>query len=142
MRNIARRGFQVERYLARKFNKYGFAVIRGPASGRRGKYLKYPDLVALYNKRILVLEVKSISQLRDVYIPREEVEKIDRFAKIAKGEAYIAVKIYREPTVRIIPIDKLEDAGGDKYRLKKEDIENAMTLEELVMKVKAESKKE
>jgi Holliday junction resolvase len=142
MRNIARRGFQAERDLARKFNRYGFAVIRGPASGRRGKHLKYPDLVALYNKRILVFEVKSISQLKDVYIPREEVDKISRFAKIANGEAYIAVKIYREPTVRIIPIDKLKETSGDKYRLKKEDIEKAMTLEELVMKVKAESRRE
>ena len=142
MRNIARRGFQVERYLARKFNRYGFAVIRGPASGRKGKHLKYPDLVALYSKRILVFEVKSIYQPRDIYIPREEVEKIRSFAKIAKGEAYIAVKIYREPTVRIIPIDKLEETSGGKYKLKKEDIETAMSLEELVMRVKAESKRE
>jgi Holliday junction resolvase len=142
MKKIARKGFSVERHLARKLLSYGFGVIRGPASGRRGKYLKYPDLVAIYKKKILVFEVKSISELKTIYVSKREVEKIKRFAKIADGEAYIAVKISRDPTVRIISLDKLEPHGEDMYKIREETIKNSMSLEELVMKVKAESKRE
>jgi len=142
MRKIAKKGLDVERHLARKLLSYGFGVIRGPASGRRGKYLKYPDLVAIYNKRILVFEVKSISELKTIYVSKREVEKIKSFAKIANGEAYIAVKIFGDPTVRIISLDKLEPHGVDKYRIREETIKNSMSLEELVMKVKSKSMKE
>lgn len=134
-----RKGFSHERDLARRLWSYGLAVIRAPASGSKVKHLVYPDLVALYKGKILVIEVKTTSKPRSIYIEKDKVSRLLEFARRASGEAYIAVKIIGTGEWRFIPVGKLVNAGS-KYKLPREAIESGIKLEALVSELKGVKK--
>jgi Holliday junction resolvase len=132
-----RRGFNYERELARMLYREGFAVIRAPASGSRVKRLFYPDIVAIYKRNILVLEVKARSEPCDIYIDKHKVERLRDFAERSGGEAYVAVKITSLGEWRVVSLDQLWTTKEGNYRVSKFILERSIKLEELIKKNKA-----
>jgi len=66
-------GKRYELELARKLHKYGFAVIRAPASGRKAKRVPYPDIVAiqqLKTKHLLVhyRELLKLERFKPIHV--------------------------------------------------------------------------
>ncbi len=127
-----RRAFARERDLVRLLWKKGFACMRAPASGSKVKRTVYPDIVAIWQGKVLVFEVKTSEQKRTIYVPREQVSKIVEFAKRAGGQAFIAVKIIGqgEPW-KFIPIEKLEHTSGGNYKVSIDLLEKALTIRDL-----------
>ncbi|WP_440059402.1 Holliday junction resolvase Hjc [Thermogladius sp. 4427co] len=113
-----RRGFAHERDLARKLWAKGFAVMRAPASGSKAKRLRYPDLVAIRNRVVFAFEIKTTSNAsRDIYIEKEQIEKLIEFSKRAGGEAFIAVKVVGEGEWYFIPVSELVVTPGGNYKI-------------------------
>ena len=134
--NKRTRGFSHERELARKLWARGFAVMRAPASGSKAKRLVYPDIVAIYHGKILIFEVKTASNLRDIYIPGHQVEKLLEFTRRAGGEAYIAIKITGTGEWYFVSISKLVKTSSGNYKLPKSALGEALRLPALVNLVK------
>ena len=132
-----RRGFHYERELARMLYREGFAVIRAPASGSRAKRLFYPDIVAIYKRNILVLEVKARSEISDIYIDKYKVERLRDFAERSGGEAYVAVKITSLGEWRAVPLRDLWTTREGNYRVSKFILEKSARLEDVVERVKS-----
>lgn len=124
-----RRGVAAERELVTALWKLGFAVIRGPASGARIKKSIYPDIVAIKNKHIFVIEVKKRSKLTHIYVDVAQVEKLREFARRADGKAIIAVKITGLGTWKIIPVECIIETCGKKLKIDKEMIKKAEDFE-------------
>ncbi len=129
-RKARQRGFNAERELAVKLWRKGFAVVRGPASGSKTKRIIYPDLVAMYQGRIFVFEVKMRSKIESIYIEEEKINRLQEFARRAGGQALLAVKI-KGIGWKIIPLDKLEKAN-QYYKVDVATLKSAQTLEEFV----------
>jgi Holliday junction resolvase len=125
---LKRRGFKMERALAQKLFKLGFAVIRGPASGAKVKKTIYPDVVAIYKRNILVFEVKSVKEPRTLEVRREQVEKIEEFAKRADGKSFIAIRVKSLRKWIIVPTEKIHRRDGPKFTIPKSEVENGMDL--------------
>jgi Holliday junction resolvase len=115
----------------------GFAVIRAPASGSRAKRLFYPDIVAIYKRNILVLEVKARSEISDIYIDKYKVERLRDFAERSGGEAYVAVKITSLGEWRAVPLRDLWTTREGNYRVSKFILEKSARLEDVVERVKS-----
>ena len=134
-----RRGFEAERELARILWSKGFAVVRGPASGARARRLFYPDLIALYRGRIIVIEAKYRADLKQaLYIERDKAEKLLDFARRAGGEAVIAVKIPRRGWY-IIPVSRAQRTDSGALRIDEDALRNSFRLEEYVNMVTSEA---
>ncbi len=132
-RNKSRqRGFNAERELARILWRYGFAVVRGPASGARARKVFYPDLIAIYKGKIFVVEVKYRSTSQStVYINKKKVDKLIDFAKRAGGKVVIAVKIPKEGWF-IIEFNKVEYTSDGSIKINRQVLEEATRLEEFI----------
>jgi len=132
------RGISAERELVRKLWKLGFAVVRGPASGAKIRRSVYPDVVAIKNRHIFVIEVKKRSKLDHIYIDRTQIEKLKEFARRAEGEAVIAIKVAELGSWKIIPLDIIMnntvEISSEKIRIDKEMIKNAEDLIEYLRK--------
>ncbi|MEM4481482.1 MAG: Holliday junction resolvase Hjc [Desulfurococcaceae archaeon] len=114
------RGFSHERDLVRKIWDQGLAVIRAPASGSKAKKTMYPDIVAIYKGKVVVIEAKTIKRAKTIYLEPYQVEKLLEFAKRASGESYIAVKVVGTGEWIFVSASKVERTHGGKYRLPKE----------------------
>lgn len=108
------KGKNYELLLARKLVNYGFFVVRAPASGRRGKKLRYVDVIAIKSGRVLLFEVRYFKKLVTIYIPKNVYEKLRRARDVTGGEAYFALYIGELKEWRFIPIDKVQEQT-DKY---------------------------
>uniref|UniRef100_A0A7J2U664 Holliday junction resolvase n=1 Tax=Ignisphaera aggregans TaxID=334771 RepID=A0A7J2U664_9CREN len=108
----------------------GFAVIRGPASGSRIKKAIYPDIVAIKNSKVFVLEVKKRKELRSCYLDSNQLLKIAEFAKRAGGEALVAIKIDSLRVWKVLEVSKIVPQGAIPKRIKvdKEVIDKAEEL--------------
>ncbi len=119
--------------LARKLWEKGFAVLRAPASGAKARRLKYPDMVAMRNGVIIVLEIKTSERKGPIYVPREQVEKLLEFTRRAGGIAFIAVDYVGSGLGwRFVPVEMLEETRGGNYRVSPELVEKALRLGDLV----------
>ncbi len=107
-----RKGFEKERDLVHRFWRAGVAAVRAPASGARAKHIFYPDVVAIYKGRVIVLEVKYRGEPGPVYVEKEKLEKLRDFAERAGAEVYIAVKYGRSEWRFIKPEDCRETGNG------------------------------
>ncbi len=126
------RGYRAERELVIKLWRLGFAVLRAPASGARIKRADYPDIVAIKEGRVAVMEVKSRTKLSTIYVREEQIRKLINFAKRAGGQAYIAIKIpYRQ--WKIVPLSKLKQTSSGTYKVEKEVIEKALGIEQILL---------
>jgi len=130
IKKIKKRGVQVERELVKKLWRMGFAVIRGPASGSRIKKAIYPDIVAIKNSKVFVLEVKKRKELRSCYLDSNQLLKIAEFAKRAGGEALVAIKIDSLRVWKVLEVSKIVPQGAIPKRIKvdKEVIDKAEEL--------------
>jgi Holliday junction resolvase len=97
-------GKRYELELARRLYKYGFAVIRSPASGRKAKRVPYPDIVAIKHRNILVISVKYRSTLGTIYVDGSELKKMVDFARRSDGIMLIAIKVRGLGGWRVIPL--------------------------------------
>jgi len=126
-------GFARERDLARLLWRKGFACVRGPASGAKAKRIIYPDLVAIKNGKIFVIEVKTREKRETIYIERLKIERLVEFSKRAGGRAFLAIKYMDGSEWRFIPIEKLETTPAGNYRLTPKTVaKEGLTLSDLV----------
>jgi len=133
-----RRGFRYERDLALALWNKGFACIRGPASGAGIKRLFYPDLVAIKNGVVLVIEVKSLKKGGLAKVRKEKLEKMLSFVKRASGGrsrayALLVLKLVRKGW-RVLNVEELIKVQGDKkvYTIKYEDVARCADLRGLL----------
>ena len=132
-----RKGFDKERDLVLRLWSHGFAAMRAPASGARTKRVFYPDVLAAYQGRIYVFEVKYRSEPGPIYIDSSKIEKLKEFARRAGGEALIAVK-YGRGEWRLIPVDECPSTGSS-IRVDPELAEKkGIRLSEFVSRVKGQ----
>jgi Holliday junction resolvase len=76
-------GYEGEYYLIRKLNdlkRPGYCAVRTPGSGT-GKLSLKPDVLAVDNGELCAIEVKSTNK-REVYIPREQLERLLAFTEL------------------------------------------------------------
>jgi len=90
------RGKSAELMLGRKLLSLGFFVMRAPASGRRAKKFKYPDLVAIRKGEVLLFEVKLRKHRDTIHIPWRQVENLRYASQLCGGRAYIAVYVQED----------------------------------------------
>ncbi|MEM0453456.1 MAG: Holliday junction resolvase Hjc [Sulfolobales archaeon] len=129
------KGYAAERELVIKLWKYGFAVMRAPASGAKIKKAKYPDLIAIKSSKVLVFEVKSRSKPDTIYISEEQIRKLRDFAERAGGQAFIAVKISGDKW-RTVGLEQLERINNNTYKLSKDVLLNSKDLDEVLRELK------
>ena len=84
---------RLENDLANRLWELGFAVVRGPSSGSGARKRFQPDLVAIKDGVVLVIEVKRGRSGRPLYIRREQVEGLREFSRRARGIPVIAVHV-------------------------------------------------
>lgn len=136
------KGFRVERELANKLWSLGFAVMRGAASGAGARKRFVPDIVAMRNGKIVILEVKYRSRANEtIRIEFSRISKLLEFARRAGGKVYIAVK-YGKESWKFIPIEDIEKFEKDStgFKLKKEIIDKiGISLRQLVERELSES---
>jgi Holliday junction resolvase len=118
-------------YLAKR----GYAVMRAPASGRKGSRIHYPDIIAVKDGRTLVFEVKYRSRLDTVYLTPEQVEALKEYARRSGGEAYVAVLVKGWRWMKVVPVDELEECeldGRRMYRIPVHKLKSAKEVREIV----------
>lgn len=114
-----RKGTKAEVELAKLLWQRGFAVIRGPSSGGGVRARFQPDLVALKDGLILVVEVKTARNGEDaVYIESHKILAMEEFARRAGGKAFVAVRI-RGGEWRFHPLEELEVTRGGNFKVPK-----------------------
>ena len=125
-------GKRYELELARKLYKYGFAVIRAPASGRKAKRIPYPDIVAIKHRNVLVISVKYRSKLGTIYISEDELRKMIDFAKRADGIVIAAIKVKELGDWRVIQLssNNTSTSNIEKLTITVDIIKNAKKLED------------
>jgi Holliday junction resolvase len=128
-----RRGFQKERELVRKLWQLGFATMRAPASGSKAKKTYQPDIIAVRNNKIFVIEVKTRKTKSTIYVDRYQVEKVKEWVKRAGTNAYGLIGVYvgREYGWRFIPIERTQQTRSGNTKVDLEQISRAFTLDDL-----------
>lgn len=111
IRNPKAKGTRAENELADMLWERGFAVVRGPASGGGTKRRFQPDLVAVKDGKVLVIEVKSRSGSGPLYIEAEQVVGLAEFARRAGGLALIAFRA-RGGEWRFHTVESLRPTGS------------------------------
>jgi Holliday junction resolvase len=125
-------GKRYELELARKLHRYGFAVIRAPASGRKAKRVPYPDIVAIKKRNILVISVKYRAKLGTIYVSKDELRKMVIFANRADGTMLIAIKVKELGDWRVVPLTNTSTSinSTGKVTITVDVIKNAKKLED------------
>ena len=131
-------GKRYELELARKLHKYGFAVIRAPASGRKAKRVPYPDIVAIKKRNILVISVKYGARIGAIYVSQDEIRKMTSFANRADGIIIVAVKVKELGDWLVIPLSatNILYSNIEKLAITVSMIRNAKRLEDWLREVK------
>lgn len=80
VRAIKKRGYDAERELVHMLREKGFAALRVPVSAPSNEPL--PDVFAIKENCILAFEVKS--QIRYIYVKRDQIKKLLEFLEIHK----------------------------------------------------------
>jgi len=110
-------GFSRERDLVRLFWKKGFACIRGPASGAKTRRVIYPDLVAIKNGTIFVIEVKTRDSREPIYIEKEKIVRLKEFANRAGGLPLVAVKYVGHGKWKFLRLEDLSETPKGNYKV-------------------------
>ncbi|MEM0340184.1 MAG: Holliday junction resolvase Hjc [Acidilobaceae archaeon] len=117
MSSPKRRSYEAETELANLLWKLGFAVIRGPASGGGARKRFQPDLVAVKEGRVLVLEIKRFFREEGpLYLESSQVMRLQEWARRAGGTALIAVRLSGGEW-RIHNINDLKVTKGGNFKL-------------------------
>jgi len=129
------RGKRAELELGRRLLRVGYFVMRSPASGRRARRFRYPDLVAIRRGRVLLFEVKLRKHRDTIHIPWRQVENLCYASQLCGGEAYIAVYIQEEKEwffFRLGDLEVQEHEGGRRYVITVSMFEKALRFEDVV----------
>jgi Holliday junction resolvase len=103
-----RKGYLLEWKLQHKLFDMGYAVMRAPRSGRIG--LPTPDLVAIKDGKIIVIECKS---REDAFtVDAEQLKELQEWEKRAGATAYIAWKMSRREPLFLRLKDVLATNGN------------------------------
>ena len=86
------KGAKFERELVNKFWEHGWGAIRAAGSG--GVAFPVPDVIAIKNNDIIIVECKSTK--KDRLSLKKAAMNLKKFADISKGRAYIAIKFYKK----------------------------------------------
>ncbi len=97
------KGANFERKLVNLFWENGFTAIRAAGSGSAPQPI--PDVIALKDERVIILECKTTSK-ESFRLDKEDISKLETFRLRANCEAYIAVKFDREKP-KFFPLDLL-----------------------------------
>ncbi len=103
--SLKSKGISYERELIHMFWKTGeWAAMRVAGSGS----IKYPsaDILAGNALRKLAIECKSVKN-ESVYIPKEDIEQLQEFAKIYGVEPWLAVR-FHDTQWHFISMDNLQ----------------------------------
>ncbi|HIP75439.1 MAG TPA: Holliday junction resolvase [Thermococcus paralvinellae] len=123
-----RKGASAERELIKMLEKEGFAVIRSAGS-------KKVDLVAGNGRLYLCIEVKS-TKGENLYVSREDVDKLMEFAEKFGGKAVIAVKFLNSGWYFLYPNQLTE--SGKNYKVSLKDAKyRGLTFDEVIGKQKS-----
>ena len=127
------RGFQKERELVRKLWEEGFACMRAPASGAKVRRSVQPDMIAIRNNIIFVMEVKTRRKGKAIYIEKEKIDKLIEWARRAGSNALPLVALYvnREYSWRFVPVINLKQTEGGYYKVSLEEISRFYDLNTL-----------
>jgi len=99
-----------ERKLAKYIEKFGFFVIRVPASGSRNKEYK-PDIIAIRKNKIIIIEVKDTNG--ELYINSRQVEGLKKIRETTGAVVLICKK--RECCAP----EELQETKGGNYKFVK-----------------------
>ena len=119
---------RLENELANLLWERGYAVVRGPSSGSGARRRFQPDIIAIKNKVILIIEVKKGSPGKPIYIPPHQAWGLRELEKRSSGRAVIAVRIPWNGW-RFHFLEGLHETPGGRLRIDKP--ESGMRLVEL-----------
>jgi len=112
-----RKGTMAENELARLLWERGFAVIRGPSSGGGVRTRFQPDIVAIKEGSIFVIEIKTAREPEQpVYVEGHKVIGLAEFARRAGGQAFVGVRI-KGGEWRFHPIESLVPTRGGNFKV-------------------------
>jgi len=113
--------------------------MRAPASGARARKVFYPDVMAVkfdgQRHRVLIFEVKLRDDRETIYIAGPKYWMLRDYAMRAGGQAYLAVKVYKEGRWFLFPIEWMEEQVwkyGKRYVLKVETYERALSIRDVI----------
>lgn len=109
--------------------------MRAPASGAKVRKSIQPDLIAIRNGKVFVMEVKTSRSSRVIYIDRLQVEKVREWARRAGPDSLALIAVYFDRSLgwRFVPLDRLSETDGGNYRVSLEDAERGLELIHLKM---------
>ena len=87
-----KKGSDFERFVVNSFWERGWVALRAAGSGKTDKPL--PDVVAVKGGKIILIECKTTT--KDRLSLKAAVENLFDFSRIAGGEAYLAVRFFRQ----------------------------------------------
>ena len=108
------KGKSAELSLGKKFLKLGYFVMRAPASGRRARKFKYPDLVAISKGKILLFEVKLRKHRDTIHIPWRQIENLRYASALTGGKAYVAIYVQEDKEWYFFRLSDLELQSHEK----------------------------
>ncbi len=130
------KGSRGEHELMELFEEHGFAVMRSAGSGKgglkvSGEEREAPDVLAGNGETFYALESKRSSRDNHVYIPEKEMEALTFFCEKFGAEPRIAVRFDYGDWGFFLPYELYKTDGGN-FRIKEEDIEDAMEIGDIV----------
>ena len=105
--NRKSKGINAERELIHLFWSNNWAACRVAGSG--SMVYDAPDIIASNNTRYLAIECKATRD-KAKYIPKSEIESLERFAKGFGAEAWIGVRFNNQEWVFLMT-SELKSAG-------------------------------
>ena len=90
--SIYRRGADFERALVTEFWERGWAAVRAAGSGTRKEPV--PDVLAVKDGRVVMVECKTTT--KDRLSLKTAITELAGFARVAGGDAYIAIRFFRQ----------------------------------------------
>lgn len=125
------KGTSAERELVHKLWAAGWAACRVAGSG--SMHYPSPDIIALKNNRVLVIECKT-TQSQYQYFEQKEISSLKEFAIQASAEPWIGLRFSREDW-RFFKPEKLIVTKQKNLVLRRETSKkDGLTLEQLLSK--------
>ncbi len=123
--SYSKKGTNTERQVVKLFEQKGYAATRIPASGGATKSDR-PDILCGNGHDIYAIEVKS-SKKDTIYIRKEQIHELIRFAYKFGAKPLICVKFNRKPHT-LLTVNQLSQTKGGNYRIKKTEIQQGTIL--------------
>ncbi len=115
-RELKREAARFENELANELWDRGYAVVRGPSSGSGARHRFQPDILAVKDGIVLVIEVKKGRPGRPIYVPPHQAWGLRELARRSGGRAVIAIRIPRNGW-RFHFVEGLPETPGGRLRI-------------------------